>query len=128
MVHLTQEAFGGGGGGGGGSTNTSAPYSHISSLKGDELNGFVRQLSRHIGCNIKQLARALNAESTIFELDRQYPRDLKELIRSFFEKWLKMEEGHASIDQLMRGLKAAELYEILAKMEAYVQEGTLRCR
>eukprot|EP00731_Ephydatia_muelleri_P024082 Em0016g353a len=91
----------------------------------DELNGFVRQLSRHIGCNIKQLARALNAESTIFELDRQYPRDLKELIRSFFEKWLKMEEGHASIDQLMRGLKAAELYETLAKMEAYVQEGIL---
>lgn len=76
-----------------------------------------------MGCDIKRLARALNAECTYVELERQYPRDLKEIIRLFFERWLKTERDCAPIGQLMRGLKEAELSDTYNKMETYMKEG-----
>ena len=76
---------------------------------------FIKELSRHIGSDWKVLARSLGLEKTDIDAvshDNQV-FGLQEQIYQFFEKWKQRNGCNARVEQLMDGLRDAELFDQL---------------
>ena len=87
-------------------------------------SAFIRELSRHIGSDLRKLSRALDIDKTDFDaIEYRDPRDLKEQIVQFFRFWEEREGSKASVETLMAALKRAELFEVVDKMELFIKQG-----
>lgn len=86
-------------------------------------NSFIKELSRHIGSDLKKLAKPLRVDKTEFDaIEYRDPRDLKEQIVQFFRYWEEREGSRASVDMLMDALKRAELSEVTDRMDLFLRQ------
>ena len=89
--------------------------------------GFIRELSKHIGGDWKELARQLGLLKTDIDAVECDNRGLKEQIYQFFYKRKQHEGKNATVKKLIDGLKDAGLNEQLALMQkaGFLPEGKM---
>ena len=79
---------------------------------------FIKELSKHIGSDWKVLARSLGLEKTdIDAVSYDNQGSLQEQIYQFFEKWKQRNGRNATVEQLVDGLRDAELFDQLEMLQ-----------
>ena len=78
----------------------------------------IKEISEHIGNEWKSLAHHLQFSPTdIASIEYDNHLSLREQIHQFFYKWKRQQGPDASVEQLIEGLEAARLQEVLDSLE-----------
>ena len=78
-----------------------------------DLDGFIAEISKHIGFTWKFLARSLGFEQIdIDAIEYRDRHDLREQIFQMFYEWKRREGNRATTARLLAAIKDAELKEL----------------
>ncbi|XP_076879841.1 FAS-associated death domain protein [Brachyhypopomus gauderio] len=63
-------------------------------------------LAEHLGKKWIQFGRKLGLDYKIEGIQEKHPRNLEEQVRELLKEWLKLRKAEATVDELIRGLRA----------------------